>query len=140
MIHENDRFGTVAYRGYMRLVNEYGFNSEVATHFGKQQSLAATNASPEGYTCLFLGHSNWMDDHNDNVINTIMGDYKTITEKFINEERPCPDPEDDIRIVFAKNIRRFSGNYIFLGVYRTTYDPDARIRNYTRISNTYPMA
>ena len=122
---------------YDVLVNDFGFDKAAAKAFGLHGTLAAPAVSPEGWDCIFFSRSNWVKgDSNGIWENTIMGDWKTIEEKYIGEGK-CPDKSCNTRIVFAKNERNYDGSYIFLGVYDTWFDEETRTRIYNRVSDTY---
>lgn len=124
---------------YHKLVNDYGFDPEKEKAFSYRQLLFAPEASKEGYSCIFISHSNWTKTKGGRWENTIYGNLEKIEEKYLSEA-DYPKNDSERRVVFAKDSNS-TGGYRFLGVYDVAgFNKATGVRTYKRISEVYPLA
>lgn len=134
-------YGTRAKDIYEHFCKQYGWDYTQSGRFAPQQRLYAEEVTPEGYSVLFLAHSNWTDTEGGNWKNNITAD--TIEEKWYRYESYILT-NTNIRVVFAKKTWGYQG-YIFIGLYepagyRVEDDVNGNkyyVRIYKRISDEY---
>ncbi len=107
-------YGTRAQPIYDECCKKFGWDSSKRGLFAPQKPLYALKATPEGYSPLFLAHSNWTESKGGNWTNTITP--TTIEEKwdtldYVFYQDQCT------RVVFAKT-KHCNYNYVFLGLYK----------------------
>ena len=134
-------YGTRAQDIYDCCCKQFGWDYAKRGLFAPQKPLYAKGATPEGYSPLFLAHSNWTESKGSNWSNTIT--EKTIEEKW-DEITHDFYHDDHIRVVFAKS-KKCSWNYVFIGVYKPVEYREENLPNcktrwikiFERISDVY---
>ena len=110
----NKGYGTRAQDIYDDCCKKFGWDHTKRGLFAPQKPLYAAGATREGYSPLFLAHSNWTESKGSNWTNTITAN--TIEEKW--DEIGYDFYHDNYtRVVFAKS-KNCSWNYVFIGVYK----------------------
>lgn len=107
-------YGTRAQDIYDDCCKKFGWDSTKRGLFAPQKPLYAAGATREGYSPLFLAHSNWTESKGSNWTNTITAN--TIEEKW-DEIGYDFYHDNHTRVVFAKS-KNCSWNYVFIGVYK----------------------
>jgi len=110
----NKGYGTRAQDIYDDCCKKFGWDYSKRSLFAPQKPLYAAGATPEGYSPLFLAHSNWTESKGSNWTNTITAN--TIEEKW-DEIGYDFYHDNHTRVVFAKS-KNCSWNYVFIGVYK----------------------
>ncbi len=110
----NKGYGTRAQNIYDYCCKQFAWDHTKRGLFAPQKPLYAKGATPEGYSPLFLAHSNWTESKGSNWTNTI-------TETTIEEKWDTLGDDfyhDNLtRVVFAKS-KSCDWNYVFIGVYK----------------------
>mgnify|MGYP004645516373 CR=1 FL=1 len=132
-------YGGSAQPIYDECCRKFAWDNFQRSSFGNHCSLYAKSVTPEGYSVLFLAHSNWTQTKGGEWSNKIL--WNTIEEVWQNS-RDDMYHDDTIRVVFAKTK---SYGYVFIGLYRPInledkVLPDGSrvfIKTYQRISDVY---
>lgn len=137
----NKGYGTRAQDIYDDCCKKFGWDYTKRGLFAPQKPLYAAGATPEGYSPLFLAHSNWTESKGSNWTNTITG--TTIEEKW--DEVGYDFYHDEYtRVVFAKS-KYCNWNYVFIGVYKPVAHREEKLPNgitrwvkvFERVSDEY---
>lgn len=99
---------------YDECCKRFGWDYTKRGLFAPQKPLYAPGATPEGYSPLFLAHSNWTDSKGSNWTNTITS--TTIEERWDTVGYDFYH-DNYTRVVFAKS-KSCNWNYVFIGVYK----------------------
>lgn len=134
-------YGTRAQDIYDDCCKKFGWDYTKRGLFAPQKPLYAAGATREGYSPLFLAHSNWTESKGSNWTNTITAN--TIEEKWDEIDYDFYH-DKHTRVVFAKS-KNCSWNYVFIGVYKPVGHREENLPNGTtrwikifeRISDTY---
>ena len=140
----NKSYGTRAQDIYDDCCKKFGWDYTKRGLFAPQKPLYAASATPEGYSPLFLAHSNWIDTEPRKKENVIQ--EQTLEERWREKYDPAFYTDTYTRVVFAKR-KECAWNYVFLGVYqyketKTVLLPDETkqyVKIYEKISDTYPL-
>lgn len=135
-------YGTRAQEIYEDCCKKFGWDYSQRGFFAPKKPLYAYNATPEGYSVIFLAHSNWTETKAKNKINIIK--EKTLEERWNVIDDNAFYTDKYIRVAFAKSKQR---GYVFLGVYRyketkTESFPGEKtqhVKIYERISDVYSL-
>ena len=140
----NKGYGSKAIEVYDDFCSQFKWDRTQRGSFAPQKPLYAFDATPEGYSVLFLAHSNWTDSQAKcHVIkNTIVGD---LIEEVWGEPGYDLYHDQNTRIVFAKRKLYQSFTYVFLGIYkpikvRVELENNKKIwvKVFKKISDVYP--
>lgn len=137
----NKGYGTRAQEIYDNCCKQFGWDYTKRGLFAPQKPLYAAGATREGYSPLFLAHSNWTESKGSNWTNTITAN--TIEEKW-DEIGYDFYHDNHTRVVFAKS-KNCSWNYVFIGVYKPVDYREEKLPNgktrwikiFERISDVY---
>lgn len=135
-------YGTRAMDIYENCCRVFGWDYSKLGQFALKKPLYAYNATPEGYSVIFLAHSNWTDTKVRNRINIIQ--EKTLEERWREIDDDAFYTDTYTRVVFAKDKY---GEYVFLGVYlyketkTVTFLNEEKhfVKIYKRVSSQYPL-
>jgi len=107
----NKGYGTRAQDIYDDCCKKFGWDYSKRSLFAPQKPLYAAGATPEGYSPLFLAHSNWTESKGSNWTNTITANMSCFTK--------------NMAIVYTKNnislITFFIVYYLYYLFYHTIY-------------------
>ena len=134
-------YGTRAQAIYDECCGKFGWDYTKRGLFAPQKPLYAAGATPEGYSPLFLAHSNWTETKGGNMTNVITN--TTIEEKWDTLEYDFHH-DKYTRVVFAKS-KKCQNNYVFIGVYKPVAHREEKLPNgqtvwvkvFERISDEY---
>lgn len=134
-------YGTRAQAIYDECCGKFGWDYTKRGLFAPQKPLYAAGATPEGYSPLFLAHSNWTETKAGNMTNvitntTIEEKWDTLEYDFYHDKYTC--------VVFAKS-KKCQNNYVFIGVYKPVAHREEKLPNgqtvwvkvFERISDEY---
>ena len=138
----NKGYGSKAIEVYDDFCLKFKWDKTKRGCFAPQKPLYAFSATPEGYSVLFLAHSNWTGSSAKYQKNTIVDDL--IEEAWVE---PGYDlyHDQNTRVVFAKRKLYQGFTYVFLGIYKPIAIREELKNNkkiwvkvFKKISDVYP--
>ena len=138
----NKGYGSKAIEVYDDFCLKFKWDKTKRGCFAPQKPLYAFAATPEGYSVLFLAHSNWTGSSAKYQKNTIVDDV--IEEAWVE---PGYDlyHDQNTRVVFAKRKLYQGFTYVFLGIYKPIAIREELKNNkkiwvkvFKKISDVYP--